>query len=1685
MVPSPMRRIAVAFLILLLLSLGILWWRTTRPSTAAWEEEWRKPAEISRQAAETGPARPAVPRDTPAAPADFSPQPVDSEIATSRAFPNALLPADTASTTDPAAQNRILADFLQRYRTTPDAEVARKLLSDFLEGKVPERWRPALELEAAAQLYQRGFFDDCRELAQAVWTQLRERRDVNSALLADRAASQLLDLELGRGNAAALRELVAQNEGRPYHGSLEGKLLRARQSVWLLAHTGAQNIACGPRALNAVMDYQGRDYQPIRLDKATADYIATGLPLTEVESIAGRMGWQAQMVRRIDPASPVPVPAVFHIKEGHYAALLERDPASGDYFMEDRGMGFAGWISPAALDRMSSGNFVVAAGGMPGGFAKLDVREGQGIFGRDGAHAVEDTGVSNDDPPTTGGDGCPGPGMVSYTLLPQMAAVRLSDTPLGYDPPVGPPVEFSLGYDELDTGSPATPAHSNAGRLWRVNWITWVDPPSGNLANGSILRARLSSGGTREMIYKSATGVFGPHDRHFSTARKLSTTSYEMLYPDGSRELYAAPNNATTPTRIYLSQRFDPQGNSLSFTYDAQLRLTAVTDTIGQVTELFYEHATDPLKITRVRDPFGREATLAYNAGGQLTGITDVIGLTSTLEYTIGGDLIQKFTTPYGVTSFAKTVSGWNRTVEVTDPKGDKERVQFADPGTAVPGINPPPANFFVDGQKVSFFAENDRLQFRNSYYWGKVAMAVAPGDVSAARNYRWYTSAISFTVIPVLEAVKEPLEDRVWFNYPGTSGAQKTASSYPNYPAKGAHPEHIVRVLADGTPQVVQMAYNENGLPTKSVDPVGRKTEYSYAANGLDLTEVRQTTGGTNQRLTAIAYNAQHLPTSVTDAAGQITTFTYTPRGQVLTVTNAKSEVTAFTYDPNGYLTTIDGPLAGTGDSTTFTYDSVGRPRTVTAPDGYALTYDYDNFDRVKKITYPDTTYEEYTYNRLDRTAYRDRLGRITTFEYNGLRQLVKTTDPANRSVAFDWCKCGDLRTLTDPLGRVTRWVHDIQGRVTAKVYADGSKLSYLYEPQTSRLAQRIDEKGQSTLYTYNVDDTLKSVSYPDAQVATPTVSYAYDSVFNRVTSMTDGIGVTTYSYHPITGSPVSGAGQLASVDGPWANDTVTYAYDVLGRTLTRSINGVGETNAFDAAGRVSSVNNPLGTFIYEYAPNTARLSSIFHSGGMKTEFSYFGNNEDNRLSRIRHLKPGGTVSISTFDYTYDAEGRITTWAQQEDTTTAKTWELSYDNADQLAAAIVKQGPTTLRSSAWEYDPAGNRTKEIIDGTATTSTYNSLNELTHVSATATSATYEWDAENRLTAVVLGNARSEFVYDGLSRRVKIVEKTNGVVDSATTYLWCDLEICERRDESGGNVQQRYYGQGFQGVSGGPMGVHLYTMDHLGSVRELVDSSGSLKERISYDEWGRPTFSNQHPLTTFAFTGHLQHGRSGLTLAPYRAYSSSQGRWLSRDPLEEADSFNLFSYVRGYPTGAIDPLGLMTGRDMLGFVPVVGSAMDSYDAFRCGNIGMGLLHLGLAAMDLTGAGAIVKGLTVGTMKYSARKAIKAAYKNSTNWDDMRRALQKSGAVVKNSRATPNRDWMTTDHIFFKQRSKLPHWILNHPANLQTNVPQSLNSAFEGMNAFQRAMHLPAWMKTGAAGVGSSAAGGATGSGCGCN
>jgi RHS repeat-associated protein len=1430
--------------------------------------------------------------------------PTPQEIFEGRFFEEPLAPIGAEPT---PTENAALAAALQNYskRTAPDDFSG---LTGFLDAYPDSPWNAALLTDLGLEYYSTGHYSKALEAWHRAWELAKAATDPRGKAIADRAIGELAYMYARFGRMIELDALLKTVEDRVFSGPATEKIIGARGGLCNMRNRPEISFRCGPLALHRIKLSVDPDNPGTDLIHATAS-TQQGFSLLQVAELALKLDLNFRTAFRENGAAFV-VPSVAHLKLDHYAALIRQE---GDrYLLQDPTFRNDIWVTREALEAETSGYFLIPYGEIAQGWRPVPAQEAESVWGKGnvdgpdpGPHGPCDPaspGGGNGGGPCTSGN-CQGVAVPRVHLL--LVSLNINDDPVGYTPPVGPAVRFMVRYNQRDAKQPANFTYSNLGAKWTFDWLSYVtDTPSSPLADVNYY---MMGGGTRTFTgFDSGTQSFAFQQYDQTRLTRTSPGSYEMLSRDGSCKIFSQSDGAIgTSRKIFLTQLIDPFGNAVSLTYDGDLRITAITDAIGQVAGISYEHPTDKFKITKVTDPFGRVATFEYDSSPipRLAKITDVIGITSQFTYDGATDFINKLTTPYGDTTFTKVdpTTSTTRALETLYPDGERDRVEF-NQSTNIPGSDPSQS---VPGGMAT---RNQFLNFRNTFYWDKQACAFAYGDYTKAKIYHWLHTADLHSATGVLESVKEPLEGRVWYDYTGQSSANG-----PIVIGSTSKPTHVGRVLDDGSTQLYTYEVNGFGNVTKTIDPVGRTFSYMYADNGIDLLEVRQTRAGQSELLSQVTYNAHHLPLISTDAAGQTTTYTYNARGQLLTITNTLGDIATYHYDANGYRTSVVDPL---GATTTWTYDALGRVRTKTDVSGYTLVFEYDALDRLTKITFPDSTFDELTYMRLDRTQIRDRAGRQSSFEYNGIRQMTKRTDPLNRASLFEWCKCGALKSLTDPMGRTTTWRHDVQGRVKSKEYADGSKITYLYENTTARLRQRIDEKLQVTQYSYNGDGTLSRKAYANTAVATPAVVFTYDPNYSRVTSMTDGTGTTHYRYIPITPIPMLGARQPASIDGPLPNDTITYGYDKLGRCVSTAINGVASASTFDAIGRITRATNALGTFNYTYDGSSARTVSQTYPNGQRTEWQYGSELQDMLLERITNLIGAGAASsnISQFIFGHEAPtGRIATWSQQSGTQTPAIYSFGYDAVDQLTSAIVSQGGSVLHTFTYSYDPVGNRLSEQIDDATRHFSYNALNELTSsgVTSVGVGASYEWDAEQRLISITSGNKNTKFAYDGLGRCVGINQLVGDSEVSNRRFVWCDSDICEERTPSG-IVAKRYFRQGMQLEAGPTTGMFFYTRDHLGSIREVSDSSGVIRTRYTYDPFGRRARLEGDLETDFGFAGMFWATEVGLNLTWFRAYEPEIGRWSSRDPIayaEEDQGPNLYAYGRNDPSNRIDGLGL--------------------------------------------------------------------------------------------------------------------------------------------------------------------------------
>ncbi len=424
----------------------------------------------------------------------------------------------------------------------------------------------------------------------------------------------------------------------------------------------------------------------------------------------------------------------------------------------------------------------------------------------------------------------------------------------------------------------------------------------------------------------------------------------------------------------------------------------------------------------------------------------------------------------------------------------------------------------------------------------------------------------------------------------------------------------------------------------------------------------------------------------------------------------------------------------------------------------------------------------------------------------------------------------------------------------------------------------------GFATLtFTYDSDGNVKSsaTSGPGSGQPTVLLSYTYDAAGSE-TSLTDNLssaGVTTLTYD--LDERVS---QIASAYGGTAGPQVAFNYDPASR-MTSALRTVGGTG--------TSVNT---SYSYDGA---GRQTTITHQAVTTTSGG------------------GGTTTtpLATYVYSYDNADRVTSEKDAEGTAS-----FTYDSANELTTV------TGSRSESYTYDLNGNRTgtgysttvmNETATSPGTTYTYDNAGNMVSANNGSSITTYTYDYRNRLTDVTQGGTIiASYTYDALNRRIGIDDNSSHtwtVYDGTNPYA----------DFNGsGTLQERYlFGPGV--VTGAVVDELLartssggttawYLPDQLGSVRDIVSTSGTELDHVVYDSFGNIlTETNAANGDRFKFAGMEYDSATAQFYDRARNYDQTIGRFTSQDPLGfGSGDVDLYAYTGNGPPNATDPTGLM-------------------------------------------------------------------------------------------------------------------------------------------------------------------------------
>jgi len=223
------------------------------------------------------------------------------------------------------------------------------------------------------------------------------------------------------------------------------------------------------------------------------------------------------------------------------------------------------------------------------------------------------------------------------------------------------------------------------------------------------------------------------------------------------------------------------------------------------------------------------------------------------------------------------------------------------------------------------------------------------------------------------------------------------------------------------------------------------------------------------------------------------------------------------------------------------------------------------------------------------------------------------------------------------------------------------------------------------------------------------------------------------------------------------------------------------------------------------------------------------------------------------------------------------------------------------------DYDANGNRDSAGYTvgtgGTLTASpnatyTYDAAGHLTAKTDTSTGkvTTFAYDHRDRLVGITRKTSggtvdyRTNYVYDALNRRIaeQVDADGAGVSSPVTTWTVFDGENPYADFNGAGTLTERYlHGAAVDALlarSDASGVTDWYLTDRLGSVRDIVDTSGTVLYHTGYDSFGNKVSTTGSGGDRFGFTGR-EHD-AALNLYYYRArfYDPATGRFVSKDPI---------------------------------------------------------------------------------------------------------------------------------------------------------------------------------------------------------
>lgn len=436
-------------------------------------------------------------------------------------------------------------------------------------------------------------------------------------------------------------------------------------------------------------------------------------------------------------------------------------------------------------------------------------------------------------------------------------------------------------------------------------------------------------------------------------------------------------------------------------------------------------------------------------------------------------------------------------------------------------------------------------------------------------------------------------------------------------------------------------------------------------------------------------------------------TTTNFSAKGKQIETISRSGILFEYIYNVNNQLESVlfEGKnvftLTYNGDYLASLTDKAGK-----------TTYFNIDYELLTSVNFPDGTTESYTYDTQGRIlTFKDKLNRISSYEYNEYGELIRATnakgavvgkgygqskvvggsnanptpltdfndptlkdyvsDPKGNSIELKKDFKGYVNTIVDQRGLKTIIDRDADGRPLKVTRPDNTFVQFTYDPAYNDLVKKFDS-GTNTTLDFNYDSYGDLISTLENGVVMK--ENLYDNTTGLLLSETNKQLNQTISYN------YQNLGLVSKKIFP-NGESVLFDYDEWGNLITST--GVrGETTnlARDNAGNVLQITNPLAQITKREYDVFNRLKSVTTSMLEKTDYEY---SLTGQLTKI--VDPNGKMT----SFIYDELDQLV----EKHTPDGQVTGLTYDNNGN----VIGESDSSGRTISYEYNKINKVTKKIL----------------------------------------------------------------------------------------------------------------------------------------------------------------------------------------------------------------------------------------------------------------------------------------------------------------------------------------------------------------------------------------------------